>query len=141
IDTVADITLNGELVGSVDNMFVEHEFAVPGKLLVGENVLRVHIHSALKVGRQRRAEWEAAGNEAVPRDWFVWGPRSFVRKAQYMYGWDWGPEPVSGGIWKAVELIDVPVARITDWRYDTEFHEDGSAVVKVEVDVARSSEG
>jgi beta-mannosidase len=31
-------------------------------------------------------------------------PRSFVRKAQYQFGWDWGPRLVTAGIWKDVKL-------------------------------------
>ncbi len=31
-------------------------------------------------------------------------PRSMVRKAQYQFGWDWGPRLVTAGIWKDVKL-------------------------------------
>ncbi|MCA1595363.1 MAG: glycoside hydrolase family 2 protein, partial [Chloroflexi bacterium] len=35
LDTVAEITLNGETLGTADNMFIAHEFEVAGRLLCG----------------------------------------------------------------------------------------------------------
>ena len=34
-----------------------------------------------------------------------------VRKAQYHWGWDWGPRLRGCGIWKDVSLVRVPSAR------------------------------
>ena len=143
LDTVAEITLNGETLGYADNMFIPHEFPVGGRLNAGEgaagdNLLRVVFSSPLRVGRERHQAWDAAGNDTAQPDWFHWGPRSFVRKAQYMYGWDWGPELLGCGLWQGVELVTVPVARITDWKYDVEFTDDNKAIVTVTADVERS---
>lgn len=138
LDTVAVVTLNGEPLGHTDNMFVPHALPVGGRLRPGKNTLHVTLRSALEVGRQRRAAWAESGNEAMEPDWFMWGARSFVRKAQYMYGWDWGPEPVSGGIWKPVELVTVPVARLLDWRHTVDFTESGEAVVRLHMNVDRA---
>ena len=145
LDTVAEVFLNGESLGHADNMYIPHEFPVGGKLKAGEgedgdNVLRVHFYSALHVGRERHQAWDEAGNDTRPPEWFSWGPRSFVRKAQYMYGWDWGPELLGCGIWQRVELVTVPVARITDWKYDVEFTDDDKAIVTVTADVERVPE-
>ncbi|HET6382477.1 MAG TPA: glycoside hydrolase family 2 protein [Armatimonadota bacterium] len=137
LDTIARISLNDELIGETDNMFVPHEFPVASKLRVGtgeagQNALRIVFSSALRVGRERQKEWTDAGNDSLAPEWFLWGPRSFVRKAQYMYGWDWGPELVSCGIWKPVELVEVPTARLLDWKYDTTFTPDGKAIVRID---------
>ena len=143
LDTLAEITLNGEPLGRTDNAYVPHEFPVGGRLKAGageagDNVLRVLFSSALRVGRERHEAWDAAGNDTAKRDWFQWGPRSFVRKPQYMYGWDWGPELLGCGLWQKVELVTVPVARITDWKYDVEFTGGDKAVVTVTADVERA---
>jgi len=132
LDTVAEISLNGQLLGKTDNMFIPHEYPVGNLLRVGvgnegENKLQVTFRSALNAGIARRVEWEAAGNDSLPHHWNAWGARSFVRKAQYMYGWDWGPVLISCGIWQSVELVQVPTARILDYRYSPTFHADGSA--------------
>lgn len=137
LDTVAEIVLNGQAVGKTENMFIPHEFAVGGKLREGENTLQVSFRSALQVGRERQTAWNSSGNDTTQTHWNNWGPRSFVRKAQYMYGWDWGPELVSCGIWRPVELVSVPVARLLDWKYDVVFQGD-KAVVTVEADIERA---
>jgi beta-mannosidase len=138
LDTIAEITLNGEELARTDNMFVPHEFPVGGKLRAGENTLRIVFRSALRIGRERQKVWADAGNETMAPHWFVWGPRSFVRKAQYMYGWDWGPELVSCGIWQSVELITVPVARLLDWKHSVEFTEDNKAILTIDAEVERA---
>jgi len=57
-----------------------------------------------------------------------------VRKAQYMFGWDWGPRLVSCGIWKRVSLIEFG-SRITNvWAWP-EPGKNGSYVVHVKAEV------
>lgn len=139
LDTIADILLNGENLGQTDNMFIAHEFAVGGRLRAGENTLRVVFSSALRVGRERQNAWDASGEDTLPRhEWFSWGPRSFVRKAQYMYGWDWGPELVSCGLWQSVELLTVPTARLLDWKHTAEFDGETKAVVHLTAEIERA---
>lgn len=140
LDTLAEITLNGGPLASTDNMFVEHEIPVADRLRAGENTLAITFRSALRAGRERRAASIASGEMPMRPEWFELGPRSFVRKAQYMFGWDWGPELVSCGIWRDVELVSVPVARLLDWRHDTTFAPDGAAHVRIEAFVERSPE-
>ncbi len=143
LDTVADITLNGERLGTTDNMFIPHEFPVTGKLKAGDgadgdNTLRVTFHSAKRIGAERHAAWDAAGNDTTAYHWDNWAERAFVRKAQYMYGWDWGPVLRSCGLWRPVELVTVPVARLGNWKHDVEFTDDGKALVTVTADVERA---
>lgn len=104
LDTVADIYLNGDLVGSFDNMFLRHEIDVSHRLATGTNRLTIHFHSAVRVGKERRSEYFAANRIKNETAWF--DERAFVRKAGCMYGWDWGPRLVSCGIWKPITLIE-----------------------------------
>ncbi len=140
LDTVAEITLNGEPLGTSDNMFVAQEFPVGGRLRAGENHLSVTFRSALRVGRERLAAWQDPDldKDKFPGNWDWWAARSFVRKAQYMYGWDWGPVLPSCGLWRSVELVTVPTARLGDWKHSVEFTADGDAVVTIEAEVERS---
>ncbi len=138
LDTIAEITLNGKPLGKTDIMFIEHEFPVGDIAVEGENTLRVQFRSALREGRERRKAWNEGGNDTLNDHPFCWGPRSFVRKAQYMYGWDWGPELVSCGIWKPVEFVNVPVARIVDWHHTVTLKPGAPARVHVEVTIERN---
>ena len=137
LDTLAEIVLNGEALGTTENMFFAHEFPVGGLLNTGANTLQVTFRAAMRVGAERQAAWNESGEDTLPYHWDNWNARAFVRKAQYQYGWDWGPVLRGCGIWQPVELITVPVARITDWKHSVEFTEGGQAVVTVTVDVER----
>jgi len=134
IDTVARIVLNGELAGETDNMLVPQKLDVTSILRAGKNVLEVYLAAAERVGNERRAAALAADPGLAP---FADGllPRSFVRKAQYMYGWDWGPCLRGCGIWGDVRLVSVPRACVRDWSARASFRADGSCHVTVAVSV------
>ena len=111
LDTVCTVRLNGAEIATHDNMFTVLEVDVTD-LLQEENELRIDFRSAVRVGNERRAAFLAA-NPDVPEAVERMDDRSFVRKAQYMYGWDWGPRLVSCGVWQAVELLEF-AARLVD---------------------------
>ena len=97
IDTFADVYLNGEPIGSTDNMLIAHSFAASG-LKAGKNELVVHIKPVFLESRKHPIE---AGS-------FVhlhYNAESLsVRKAAHMFGWDIMPRILSGGIWRSVRL-------------------------------------
>jgi beta-mannosidase len=114
VDCFAQITLNGVVVGTTDNMLVEHVIPVGTSLVSGaENTLCVAIEPAIERARSRpyppglRAD--ASGFEAL-----------YVRKAPHMYGWDITPRAVSAGLWRPVSLQLRPRSRIEDAWLDTE---------------------
>ena len=110
VDTRAVYFLNGERIGSSENMFVPVEFDVTEKLR-GENEVVVNIKSPLLdpnhplgvMGRSRVGGTDVEG----------------IRKAQHMYGWDIMPRLVSSGIWKSVTLKAVPETRFADVHWFT----------------------
>lgn len=92
LDTIATVYLNGddEVLQSF-NMFHRHRVQVTGKLRTGLNTLRIVFRSALQYGRElevKHGSYKAFNGE---------NSRLHVRKAQYHYGWDWGPLLVSCG--------------------------------------------
>ena len=106
IDTVADIYLNGELLGSTDNMLISHEF--PVALRAGENELVVHITPAMIAARDIHL---GAGINALQ----AYNAAALgIRKAAHSYGWDIFPRIISGGIWKSVNLVRKPANRINE---------------------------
>lgn len=114
LDTIAEIRLNGELLGNARNMFVPHEFEVNGKLLMGHNTVEVIFHPC---------------QPAQPGSY---------RKARYMSGGDYSPKLGSCGIFKRVEITTVPVARICAWKWA--WRMDGDlARIKFSVDIERTA--
>jgi len=95
LDTFSEIYLNGKLLKETDNMFRKWEIPVKTYLKVGDNVLQVKFKSAVNEGKELAKKVPFTTPES---------PRSFVRKAQYQFGWDWGPRLVTAGIWKEVKL-------------------------------------
>jgi beta-mannosidase len=111
LDTVCRVRLNGEEIAAHDNMFLPLEIDVTGRLREGQNELRIDFESAARIGRERRARFLA--QEGMPDDVARFDERAFVRKAQYMFAWDWGPRLTSAGIWRDVTLLEY-AARLRD---------------------------
>jgi len=125
LDTVCSVFLNGEKVAEHDNMHVPLEVDVTDKLKEGENHLRIDFQSAVNVGEARMAAYkEEKGYGVIDRLL----ERSFVRKVQCMFGWDWGPRLVSAGVWKPVQLLEY-AERIDDVHVTQTHHEDGTVTL------------
>ncbi|GAB4561620.1 MAG: glycoside hydrolase family 2 TIM barrel-domain containing protein [Anaerolineae bacterium] len=126
LDTYATVYLNGEEIGSHQNMFVAATFDVTGKVRPGEeNVLAVRFDPVL----------DRVGDRQVPGQWAHYGPeRVWVRKAQCNFSWDWGPRLVSVGLWQGVRLEGYSGARLADVFFRTEELSEGRARVLVTVE-------
>ena len=123
LDTVCEVRLNGEVVANHDNMFLALDVEVSECLRDGKNELEVNFSSGARIGRERRSEYLTEHHIAETVRHF--DDRAFVRKAQYMFGWDWGPRLVSAGIWRPVTLVEY-TSRITDVQIRQEHLGDGS---------------
>ena len=102
LDTYADVYLNGKLVLQANNMFRQWKVDVKDILTGGRNSLIIYFHSAQnKVDSMAKADLPYV----IPDN-----PRAYARKAQFHFGWDWGPKFTGCGIWKPVRLeaYDVP---------------------------------
>jgi beta-mannosidase len=98
LDTCATVWLNGTQILSSDNMFVPLRTRIEPLLHVGQNELRILFESAWRRGKEREAQY---GVRAL---WNGDASRLYVRKAQYHYGWDWGPTFLTLGPWRVVRL-------------------------------------
>lgn len=112
IDTVAEIFLNGIKLANVDNMFRRYSFDVTSSLEPKQNVLIVILHSSLKSAIELEKKY---GKLDVALN----SERVYLRKAQYSFGWDWGPSFPTMGIWKSVYLEQIPQAELTKLVFNT----------------------
>jgi len=106
IDTLADVFLNGEKIGSPENMFIPHEFDVTGRLREGaENTVQVLLRPVGLAARDvtlGELGYTMTGGADHER----------FRKAPHMYGWDTTPRLPVSGIWRDVRLEVRPAVRI-----------------------------
>jgi beta-mannosidase len=108
LDTFATVWLNGEELGRHQNMFREAAFDVSTSLRPGKNTLAVLFDRPLDhVGEEHPDQW-GRNPERVS-----------MRKAQFGFGWDWGPRLPTVGIWRPVELRRERRARIRGVHFHT----------------------
>ncbi|MEH6536277.1 MAG: glycoside hydrolase family 2 protein [Psychroserpens sp.] len=94
LDTYASVFLNDSLILKTDNAF--REFSVDVKsALKPQNDLRIVFERTSISEEQEKSKLAYQLPE---------GNRIFTRKAQFQYGWDWGPKLNTSGIWKPVSL-------------------------------------
>jgi beta-mannosidase len=109
LDTFVTIWLNGEELGRHENMFREAVFDVGQHLRVaGPNTLALCFHPPLQQIKQ--APFESWGRNTF---------RVMMRKAQFGYGWDWGPRLPTIGIWRPVTLRRQRYATIQGMHFST----------------------
>ncbi|MFD8302119.1 glycoside hydrolase family 2 protein [Streptomyces sp. NPDC059690] len=126
LDTVAEVTVGGRVVGRTRNMHRSHRFDVTG--LKGRLSVRfVSAYAEAEAVRGRVGERPAAYAE----------PYQYVRKMACSFGWDWGPTLVTAGIWRPVRLESWSTARIARVRPLVTV-EDGVGAVELRIEVERS---
>ena len=134
LDTIAEVSLNGQFLGRADNMHAVWEWPVTGRLRPGKNRLRVDIRSPLAYIREKQ--------DAYP----LWGPEHcadgfpHIRKPHYMFGWDWGPCLPDMGIWKPVELIAVDGGLFRELSV-RQIHENGRVRLLIKTDLDGGADG
>jgi beta-mannosidase len=132
LDTYARVKLNGRIVGQTADMFVEHRFDVKRFLKVGKNVLEVLIDSPV-IRSQKLLQKHGALKVALEPH------RVYVRKAQYSFGWDWGPKLTTSGIWRDIYLEAVSGCRIVSVFARAGKVTRHNAVVRVSIELERST--
>ena len=108
LDTYAKVYVNDSLILIADNMFRSWKSDIKKYVHKGKNKLHVVFESAVNRGKAeaKKLAYTLPGDEKV-----------FTRKAQYQYGWDWGPRFVTCGIWKNVTMLSWSDARILNVKY------------------------
>ncbi len=146
LDTFADVYLNGSKLIAADNMFRRWRVPVKSRLHEGANTLEVRLYSPIK----RLQPWLLKQPYALPGEFdstFGDEPKgkqtaNYLRKANYQYGWDWGPRIVTEGIWQDVHLDSWDALRVADFHIaqthisSTAAHVD--AQFEIEADVSQS---
>ena len=132
LDTLAHVSLNGCEIAFADNMHITWVWNVKEQLHAGENTLEIRFDSPILYCAKKADEapgWESS--DATP------GFRH-LRKAHYMFGWDWGPRLPDAGIWRPIFLRTWDTARLEN-ALMLQAHHDGVVDVTIRPEIAGES--
>lgn len=127
LDTFADIYLDGRLLGSANNMFRSWRFDLAG-VAPGRHDLALCFHpTALMTGEEPLPHWPAFTDRVSH------SRRTAMRKAQFAWGWDWGPDLPTVGIWQPVRIARRRAAEVRSVNFSTLSLDGGAAQVRIDV--------
>jgi beta-mannosidase len=138
LDTFATVHLDGEQIGRADNMFRRWVFPVGDRIHAGEThalEIRFQPTAVALEGLTPPAPW-AAFTDRISRS-----KRNLMRKAQFGWGWDWGPDLPTVGIWKEVRVEVRPRARIADVAFTTLTATTAHADTRIDVELSGATAG
>lgn len=108
LDTKSTIWFNDKLIGRTENMFTEHVFDVTSLVQEKANRLFVRFEPAEEHARKLMERYtDFPDNFSKPH-------RTYIRKAQYQFGWDFCPAMEGCGIYRSVYLRSIDTARLAD---------------------------
>ncbi len=131
LDTYANIYLNDSLILKTNNAFRSYSVDVKS-ILQKENQLQIEFSNTQ--GRELKAK------EKLPYE-LPEGNRVFTRKAQFQYGWDWGPKLNTSGIWKNIYLKSWNDIVLSDVYISTNKLTKEKAILQSEVTINSEYEG
>jgi beta-mannosidase len=139
LDTFAEVSLNGKKLLAADNMFRRWRLPVKNSLHAGSNTLLVHFQSPIA----RLQPWLLKQPYSLPGEFdssFGDEPKgkqtsNYVRKANYHYGWDWGPRYLAAGIWRPVHLESWDDLRLADFHIAQTRVDEANAHVDAQLDL------
>lgn len=109
LDTLADIYLNQHFIASTNNMHISWRFPVDHFLKkTEENELKVIFYSPTKYIKEAYQECPCEGSYECTKGFM------HIRKAHYMFGWDWAPKLPDMGIWRSVFLKGIVEGEIEE---------------------------
>jgi beta-mannosidase len=109
LDTFATIWVNDIKVGEANNMFTPWRFSIKKAAMPGKNLIVIRFKPVNKVAADLERQHQ---HKYVSLSADNFSARPYVRKAQYSFGWDWGPTLPTSGIWRKAEVAAYNTARL-----------------------------
>ena len=131
LDTVCEVRLGDHVLGTPRNQHRAYRFDVTDLVRAGETELVVDFAAQLTATEQ-------ASLDQTPRIHTNAHPFNAIRKMACNYGWDWGPDLVTAGLWRAARVERWRTARLAAVRTLVTVV-DGVGRVEVHADVARDT--
>ncbi|RZT12549.1 beta-mannosidase [Kribbella sp. VKM Ac-2569] len=109
LDTVATVTLNGQELGRTANQHRSYRFDVTGALVAGDNELVIEFEGPVAAAEAERAKVGSWPHTNLH-------PYNELRKMASNFGWDWGPDVATAGIWRPIRIESWSGVRIDSVR-------------------------
>ncbi len=126
IDTLGEIYVNEECIGTTNNMHRVWEYDLKPFVTEGSNRLEVRLASPVRYIKEEQEKVYCGGvSEAM-------AGFPHLRKAHCMFGWDWGPRIPDMGIFREVSVWYGREARFDSVRV-LQAHEDGEVFIDFDI--------
>jgi beta-mannosidase len=141
LDTFADVYVNDQAVLQSDNMFRRWRVPAKGLLKAGPNTLRVVFHSPveLMIPKVKALPYQLpsvtshnTGNEENV------ATAPYTRKADYQFGWDWGPRYVTEGIWQPIRIETWDALHVENFHIQQQRVDKDAAALSAELEIQAS---
>ncbi|WP_432974849.1 glycosyl hydrolase 2 galactose-binding domain-containing protein [Dactylosporangium sp. CA-233914] len=130
LDTIATVLVNGVVVAQTRNMHRRYRIDVSAVVRPGPNDLQVRFAAPIPAA-------DLASVELGYRPHVNHHPYNAIRKMACSFGWDWGPDLATSGMWKPASLQTWSTARIVTSRPVAAL-EGSTGVVDLVVEVDRA---
>ncbi|NQE64443.1 glycoside hydrolase family 2 protein [Caulobacter sp. RHG1] len=138
LDTFAEVFLDGVPLGRADNMFRSWRYDLAARVTPGAtHQLAIRFEPTAKAleGRAPPPPW-AAFTDRISRS-----KRNLMRKAQFGWGWDWGPDLPTVGVWRPARIEVRPRRRLDDVRFAVRSVSQQRADASVTVERSAAAQG
>lgn len=134
LDTFAEVFLDGVSLGRADNMFHSWRYDLSGRVTPGATYhLAVRFDpTSSAIDRPSLPGWSTF-TDRISRS-----QRNLMRKAQFGWGWDWGPDLPTVGIWRPAAIEVRSRARIAGVRFATTKVSAERADVEIDVELVEA---
>ena len=126
LDTLATVYVNGFEVLKANNMHRTYEINIKKWIKLGLNHIWIAFDSPIEYVLHKQAQRRLINSgDAIEGI-------SHLRKAHYMFGWDWGPKLPDMGIWRNISIRGYNVGKIDDI-YITQRHSEDKVDLGIRV--------
>lgn len=133
VDTLADVFLNGTLLGKCNNMHRTWTFDIAGIANERDNKLVLYFHSPLNYTDRCQEQHKIYAPDCSYPGY------GHLRKTYCSYGWDWGPVIPDSCIYRDIQIVGRSTAEIADVLSTVSLNDD-KAIVHVATSVKHADE-
>lgn len=136
VDTIARIYINGVLIASLYNMHLPNRIQLDNAILKRDNEITIKFTSAYTFIRDYPNPKNIFMTTGVTME-----KSPVIRKANYMFGWDWAPNLADIGVYGEMYIESTNLGVCNSLRYETSFNEDRSVKLDIIFDFLKLGEG